>query len=427
MPSTYLFVAATLLLSLNFIRFGGLAISDWLYIGSLGFALFETLTVQKKHFFCWYKNPLLPAALLICLGAILSAINSKYLGIALIEIVQQVFVITVFVSLIWIMVRRGKGRAIILAFILSGLFTAVVAIFDFLVGSRFGPILSGTPDINLWGRYAGTLGHPNKFGYFLVLTALLSIGYFINSLQKQKKSTLFMLFWVVIIFTQIFGIYLSNSMTAYLGLLVGFMIFVFVFLTKKQIYTNISRKSKYLILIFGVLIIIFMIPTIRISTAVDFIQSAVDRVVTTTSASRIEVYKLSWERILQNPLVGVGYDQISTSGTGLVQYILGYSIHNALLQIWYTGGMIAFLGWLAIYLYILLLALKYVVNHTRTSVIVISIIATIFSILVMDQFQDSIYQREKWLVISIFLGFLLREKAPLKSLLPEKLINSSHG
>ena len=114
MPSTFFFVAATLLLSLNFVRPFGLAISDWLYFIALGLALVET--AFTKAFL--KKNRLILPAGLVLFGALISTSRAQDVPTAIFEIVQQLYVITIFVSLVWIMVRRGYTGLIINVFII---------------------------------------------------------------------------------------------------------------------------------------------------------------------------------------------------------------------------------------------------------------------------------------------------------------------
>ena len=413
LTSTYLFILATLLLSFNFIRLGGLAVSDWFYISALGCAIIETLTIQKKHFNCWYKNPLIPASYLIGLGAIFSTINSQAFGIALLEIIQQLFVLTVFISLIWILVRRGKTRSIIFAFILSGVYTASIGLIDYLTGSQYGPILSGTSGVEFWGRYAGTLGHPNKFGFFLVITALMSIGFFADYLKNKRRSIIGIIIWGGITFIQLFGIYLSNSITAYIGFLTGAFMFVVKYIFVNKDIKRYTVRSILLVPISSIFLALVLLPGINKTRTIDFIQNAINRVVTTTSLSRMEGYKLSWQEIERNPFIGAGYDQLSTAGMDPEELLLGYSVHNALLQIWYAGGMFAFLGWLAIYVYISVTAIKFLIFRREYSPILIGLLAVMFSVLIMDQFQDAIYQREKWLAIGLFLSLLWKNNGEI--------------
>ncbi len=76
MASTIFFVLGTLLLSLNLVRPFGLAISDWLYIISMGLALLETIFVDRKNLKLWTTNHFQWFAFLILLGGIISLVNS---------------------------------------------------------------------------------------------------------------------------------------------------------------------------------------------------------------------------------------------------------------------------------------------------------------------------------------------------------------
>ncbi|RPI95342.1 MAG: hypothetical protein EHM40_03570 [Chloroflexi bacterium] len=407
MPSTVLFLTATLLLSLNFVRPFGLALSDWLYFCALFLGVAETFLIQRRHAACWWHNRFLWAVALIVFGALISTINSRHWSTALLEIFQQAFVMTLFVSLAWIMVRRGKIPPIVFAFILTGVFTAGIATYDYFTGSRIGPFLSGTPDLQLWGRYAGTLGHPNKLGYFLVLTALLSVGQLLR-LKSTRAVWFSYLLWGVLLAVQLFGIYISGSMSAYLGFLLGILVII---LSSTRILYSVT-KIFAVVMAAGLLLAIFNVvfnttslrnmPGSRNSQ----ITQALNRIQTVTGESRLKNYSQAWDRITLNPWVGVGYDQISTSGVSSSSRLLDDAVHNPLLQIWYTGGIFAFIGWLAIYGLVGWTALGAIKKASQSGLpLVLSLAAATLAALLMDQFQDAIYQREKWLVIGLLISF----------------------
>ena len=67
-----------------------------------------------------------------------------------------------------------------------GLFAASVTVIDYAFGTQVGNTLSGTLGRSFWGRYAGPLGHPNKLGYYLVLTSTLSL----QMVGGEKSKTL---------------------------------------------------------------------------------------------------------------------------------------------------------------------------------------------------------------------------------------------
>lgn len=401
MISTLFFILATLLLSLNLIRPFGLAISDWLYFCALIIAFFETI-IQKRSIYEWINKKFLWPVFFITLGGIISLANSRKVPVAIGELIQQLYVLTVFISLIRIMVKRGKTEIIISAFILSGVFSSVIAEIDYFLGTTYGPVLSQTPQIQLWGRYAGTLGHPNKFGYFLVLTTLLS---FYKLTKDKKKGDLVVLLAILV---QIFGIYLSGSITAYLGILVGGFYLL---------YCAVSSKIRYLFLILGlILLLMVLIINVLLIDSVfhqtwgigqrSLIGVGINRVLNLTSKSRIDLYKQSIDYIFKSPVIGAGFDQVSTSGIAQEIRALPGSIHNLLLQVWYIGGISAFIGWLSVYFYIGKITIENLFRKNQYQASLFNALsAATVSIISMDQIQDAIYQRDKWLVIGLFVSW----------------------
>jgi len=402
MPSTFFFVAATLLLSLNFVRPFGLAISDWLYFIALGLALVETAFTKQINEAFLKKNRLILPAGLVLFGALISTSRAQDVPTAIFEIVQQLYVITIFVSLVWIMVRRGYTGLIINVFIISGLFSALVALSDYFTGSNFGPILSGTPDSQFWYRYAGTLGHPNKFGYFLALTSILTFA----SLGSLRRRPVMDGVLSIALAIQLFAVYLSGSVTAYLGVFFGIL---FLIISSKMFWSKVLRivlpviiAGIPLIAIITILDIRSPIHRIRLDTD-NIITLSLDRVQTNTADSRVAIYKQAWAQIEKSPIIGSGYDQTSTSGIASNSRLLDTTVHNSLLQIFYTGGLFAFVGWLIIYIYLSWESIKVLILKNGYP-LTAGIAASLLAVLAMDQFQDAIYQREKWLVIGLLLG-----------------------
>ncbi|HEX2997776.1 MAG TPA: O-antigen ligase family protein [Oculatellaceae cyanobacterium] len=404
MPSTLLFIAGTVFLSLNFVRLFGLAISDWFYFGAMALALIETARFDQENFRCWTRNRFLGIAGLILFGAILSTSHALFINAAVVEIFQQLYVVTLFISLIWIMVRRGKIDMIVKAFIWSGVFTACIAIIDAFAGTHFGPQLSGTPGAQFWGRYAGSLGHPNKLGYYLVITSILSISKFVEiSIHRPQMMT--RLLWGSLILIQVFGMYLSGSMTAYLGFLLGSAALVAYSKTLvRQIVRYVMSTALLGVptLLFGMIFINVSLPD-TLSLENSLISTAFNRVGTSTAYSRWYIFQEALESISENPIVGAGYDQVSTSAIGTNFRQLNGTVHNMLLQNWYVGGFFVFLGWLLIYIILGWMAITAAQPGEKNGMapLLWGIAAAALAILLMDQFQDAIYQREKWLIFGL--------------------------
>lgn len=243
--------------------------------------------------------------------------------------------------------------------------------------------------------------HPNKLGYFLVLTTLLSLG---QLLSIKKSDIVFQLAWCAIIAVQVLGIYYSGSVTAYLGVFLGVVVFAYISRFALARVTKPFRIVAMIVLFTSLIVIIRLIVADGLPTFNKImIAQAFIRVQTSTAESRLTTYSQALDQIARNPWFGVGYDQISTSNIAKESRILDFSVHNVLLQIWYTGGLLAFVGWFAIYTCVGWMAIELIrnVKHNSYSPIIMSLASCALAILLMDQFQDSIYEREKWLVIGL--------------------------
>jgi hypothetical protein len=381
-------------------------------------AFLETARLDRENFLCWTRNRFIWVAGLIFFGAIISTSRAIFLSAAIIEILQQLYVITVFVSLVWIMVRRGKTNAVVQAFIWSGVFTASITVVDYYAGTRFGPVLSGTPNVQFWGRYAGTLGHPNKLGYYLVLTSVLSIAKFIE-ISLRSSQFWAKLLWGALLSIQMFGLYLSGSLTAYLGFSLSMIAFILAY--GKTLAGRINSYSVSIsliacaVLLFGMIFDNVLLPT-QATFHASLISTALNRVETETAFSRWSIFGQAMRRIGDNPVMGVGYDQIATSGIEMDLRQLDGAIHNALLQNWYVGGFFAFLGWVLIYVRFGWMAVTAMQFGKKRSIppVLLGMAAATLSVILMDQFQDAVYQREKWLIFALVASSIWTKQESLE-------------
>ncbi len=304
------------------------------------------------------------------------------------------------------MVKRGKTELIITVFITSGAFSSIIAAIDFFTGTNYGPILSGAPQNQFGGRYAGPEYHPNALGYFLVLTTLLTV-YKLLIARESKKNAGYIFIVLISLFFQGLGIYLSGSVAAYLGLLFGLV---------SLVYANVSSRirkaiifSGYLLVIAVLLIGIIWISDINITLLgipeSSLIGKGINRVINSTARSRIDLYNLSIDYIVQSPLIGAGFDQSASSVVPVETRLLPGSIHNTFLQSWYMGGLFAFLGWLIVHFYIGKIAVVNLFRQSNNQYILINALsAACIAILFMDLTTNAITQREKWLVVGLLVS-----------------------
>jgi O-antigen ligase len=313
------------------------------------------------------------------------------------------------------MVKRGHMKKIILALILSGVFAVVIASIDSLTGSRLGPTLSNTPGIQYWGRFAGPLGHPNKLGYFLVISSILSLAMLRETNGKVRK-----FFWIVVFLLQVYGIYLSGSVTAFVGFILAFTALIFASFKKRTAPIKVFSGLMVVALIVISLGILSGNSTVLnvFQTLWDNIDRSINRVQLSTANSRMVIYQEALEEISESPFIGIGFDQISTSGT--TNRLL--DVHNVFIQIWYVGGILAFIGLLGIYVWQGISAIRILLqNHLGIHPHHVAALAAVaLSVILMDQFQDALYQREKWLIFGLFSVYVWMTGKGVKEMLQNR-------
>jgi O-antigen ligase len=142
-------------------------------------------------------------------------------------------------------------------------------------------------------------------------------------------------------------------------------------------------------------------PLANVRAISDGIQKNLDRVLSTTSYTRLEIYRYALDEIEKSPVIGAGYDQLSTSGISSADRLIPRTVHNVFLQILYVGGLLPFITWVGIYVYAATQVIKSVFLRRASTALSIGLAILVLAVVIMDQFQDAIYQREKWLVIAL--------------------------
>jgi O-antigen ligase len=206
------------------------------------------------------------------------------------------------------------------------------------------------------------------------------------------------------------GIYLSGSLTAYLGVLLGVSV-IFINMTVRKI---ISFPAVFFIILslfimfFSAIYFADVLGNNPVDIENIIIIKTIERVRLYTVDSRLVVYDEAFQRILESPFLGVGFDQISTSGIARNnRYIYG-TVHNAGIQVLYVGGVISFIGFVLIYLDLFVKSLKALFGRKSFAqhFLIICLAAATLAIILMDQFQDALYQREKWLMFGMFVSLM---------------------
>lgn len=162
-------------------------------------------------------------------------------------------------------------------------------------GADFGASIVATHS-ERWLRAYGSFPHPNILGAFLVVGFLLLIPYYYEPLSRVRDRVF--LFCVTLVL--LLGIFVTFSKTAWLGLVFGIMLFLFV--KKKEALPQ--TKMYPLLLLTGVFVFVlfFRAPFFSRLQGNEFFEIR-------SRTERLSQYKESLAIILSHPLNGVGAGQ----------------------------------------------------------------------------------------------------------------------
>ena len=169
------------------------------------------------------------------------------------------------------------------------------------------------------------------------------------------------------------------------------------------------------ILLLG-LAILFIPAGFEFITTTDKVQNllgrdGLNRVIEGSGPVRLETYFLALQYISNSPIIGVGLDnassQLQVSSGELLQ------VHNTILQLWFTSGILGVIGVVIIYWQALLLALSRIRTSLKSVQLPdrVGIAAATLGFLLIDMTKPGIDERQKWLVIALLYGSMyVREK-----------------
>lgn len=226
------------------------------------------------------------------------------------------------------------------------------------------------------GRIFSSLGQPNFFGHFLVITAPLSayLAFF-----SQERSRYFKTFFLLILILNIVCLFLTYSRAAWVAFVVSFLFLAFVFLNyyirKKRLFW-ISAGIAFVLLFF--LSCLFFSFTEGNTMAAKRLASFFDPN-TGSAASRIAYWKTGVQQILEFPpkrlFFGLGPDMIGDVYAS--NYQISWSLnerlgvwpnraHNLFLDGILQFGLLAMFAWAAFFIFLGLKTIKFLIKDKQS-------------------------------------------------------------
>jgi len=277
---------------------------------------------------------------------------------------------------------------------ISAAFTSAGAIAQLV----WGDIIPGVSPAA--GRMTGLTEHVNDLGGVncVVLMPALALASH-DAIGRLRKYCLY-----VITFLITAGLILSVSVSGLIAAIISFIIFGVMSRTK------IKNIAMFVIIIFACLMIVsFSLKHGGISVLDRLTDVAEQKLYYETSASRMEVYRLAWESISRNPLIGVGMGPYA----GITE--TGDSVHNVILLNWYESGVLGLIG----ILLVLLLLVSIGVYQIRTSksenerLLSVSLFASFVAFLVIGMAQPIYFKRFGWISSSLIMALYVSRRKPI--------------
>jgi len=285
-----LFLLGTATLILNTVRpFGvNLSIPDALYLFALYVLILEGLGARQRVDDWMPFHPLWVPSLLVLVGGVLSSVAAVQPGVSVVITVKQWFVFSIWTSMGIVMARRGQVGNVVTALTTGALFTSSIAIWDFVFGARVGPAISGEPFLR-WGRYSGTMGHPNELGYITAVVAPLILDRILGRATAGEgtpvaSSVLWGAFGVLVLAN-----ILAGSVTGYLGLVSSFMVVIVGHIARAYLVSDLRPLVKVIGLsLIGLVLVSLAVVRAGIPEILT-VRNALDRMMYITGPHRLSL------------------------------------------------------------------------------------------------------------------------------------------
>ncbi len=299
--------------------------------------------------------------------------------------------------------QKNNLKFYLFAFIISAFVASIYGILQYL-GIDF---ISWSEKPFLTKRSFSTLGQPNFFASWLLL--ILPLPLFLYQKIEKKYLRFFLIFSFFFILIAIFT---TGSRAAWLSIL--FILFLtFLYLLKSKL---LSRRKKIIATIFIILFSILSLFSLellipgRISQMFNFESGS--------TSARIDFYKASIEAIKEKPLTGYGLENIQQ------KYVSYYSsnwgihsdvnqvpdrVHNLILDILFSGGIILFIAYFFLYYDFFRKSYYLYFNNNKNYLaggILLGVIAYIFSLLFGFSITSGEFYFFSFLAIITYLTFL---------------------
>jgi O-antigen ligase len=236
-------------------------------------------------------------------------------------------------------------------------------------------------------RYAGGFFDPNSLGYFCMIGIVLNIGYILE--KRIAKAKTYVIFASLLMSIQLYGILMSGSRSAFLGLLAGLL---FILLRSSK---NIRRRNVLLFLVVAFWMAILIAP----DSAIDMVlkRSNVETMLKQGGSGRVDIWLSYLTQTDKYIIKGVGLMRSSLLNSG------GHTCHNTYLTVLVELGFIG----LVAYLLGMMKLFKTLISRRMKGIInVYTMIAPalLISLSINNFFIDAFSMRAMWIALAVVVS-----------------------
>ncbi len=300
--------------------------SDWIFLLSLAATCAVLLTARHEIDYRVHRAVTIGVAL-FTVGGIVSSTQAE-------SDLQSVAVVVrlLYLTLVWfwlgtiVLQRRRHVEYAVLAWVLSAAVSSGAAVVQFFQGD----VIPG--GIIEWGRMSGLTPHFNNLAGLAATAFVPALMLAVDSRQRLQRAVA--LASLALIGA---GLLLSGSVGGLTAAFVATLLWLFL--------RGVTRRTV-------VIMIAVVVCGLMLMSAYGGADSPspLDRVRSVTSTdlpvgqggslySRLDVYRLAWGHIRDQPLVGVGLDEASWQG------VLGpVPVHNLFISPWFSAGILGLVG-----------------------------------------------------------------------------------
>ena len=276
-------------------------------------------------------------------------------------------------------------------------------------------------------RLAGLHDNPTEFAILCVLSLIC-----LNFIIPNIKSIGYKIVNIIAIFPMLFGLVFSISRT---GLIAAIAVIVLLLAIKFRINLGIIFVKTVPIAIFtlGFIITLLIMPNDYRdlwfgSITTELIEN------TGTTATRLEVWKISIDLFKENPIKGVGignFSNLAEERWTLSKKYKGAVVHNSYLSILSQTGAVGILLYLSWNILLINRLFKASINAKTDTMITSTMYTLLFFLFVwgiFGMFTSVEYGKFYWLISGIAIGLtnnLQRAEIPINNTKPLKTLNYS--